>query len=579
MKMTIHKEEFKKLILARNLLICVIIFLIIILFFFILNLINEEKINKGMKIANISIGGLTKIQAEEKLNSTLEEFFKQDFFLKYENLYWESSLKNLGIEINISDTTNEAIKKGHQKNQIFKNAWWQLVSLFGYNAKPKIETNEEKLENFLKQNLSIHQPAINATLFYDENKKEFIPIDSKEGKVVNKTKLKESLIENIINLDIKDIELYLSKDYPEVLINETKQAQKQAREIIENTPIKLFAIENNNQEELALMDKEIILNILKFKPSVERNNSNNKILGIGLSEEKTKDYLSTLAPLINREPINAQLTIENDKVIVFVLSKDGLELEIEKNILNLLRAITNKQKEVELEVKKTKPQITTESIDNLGITSLLANGESNFSGSPSSRIHNIKIGIAKFNGVLIRPNEEFSFNKILGEVGPEQGYKPELVIKRDKTIPEYGGGLCQASTTMFRAAINTGLKITQRYPHAFPVKYYNPQGFDATIYPPFPDLKFINNTPNHILIQTKINEKEYILNFEIYGTNDNRKVEIDGPYQYDIKDDGSMKTRLIQKVYDEDNNIIIDKTFYSFYKSPDLYPVEKNPLE
>jgi len=233
--------------------------------------------------------------------------------------------------------------------------------------------------------------------------------------------------------------------------------------------------------------------------------------------------------------------------------------------------------EILLETEKVKPKISTADIDNLGITSLLAKGVSNFGGSPSNRIHNIKVGAAKFNGFLLKPNEEFSFNKILGEVGPEQGYEPELVILKDRTAPEYGGGLCQVSTTAFRAAVYAGLEITQRYPHAFPVKYYNPQGFDATIYPPYPDLKFINNTSNYVLIQTKIKGTE--LTFEFYGNDDGRKVEIQGPEQYDIQPDGSMKAKLVQKVYDKNNNIIIDKTFYSNYKSPNLYPVQRNPLE
>jgi len=147
--------------------------------------------------------------------------------------------------------------------------------------------------------------------------------------------------------------------------------------------------------------------------------------------------------------------------------------------------------EIELAVVKTQPEVTTENIDNLGITALLGAGESNFYGSPRNRRHNIAVGSARFNGVLIGPNEEFSFNKVLGKVGPQAGYLPELVIKKNKTVPEYGGGLCQVSTTAFRAALNSGLKITERVPHAYPVRYYNPQGTDATIYPPHPDLRFL----------------------------------------------------------------------------------------
>lgn len=121
------------------------------------------------------------------------------------------------------------------------------------------------------------------------------------------------------------------------------------------------------------------------------------------------------------------------------------------------------------------------------------------------------------------------------------------------------------------------MKITERFPHSFPVVYYSPQGFDATIYPPHPDLRFINDTPGHLLIQTKVIENSLI--FDFYGTDDERQVKLIGPIHYDIKPDGSMKAKLTQEVYDADGDLIREKTFYSNYKSPSLYPIERNPLE
>ena len=124
------------------------------------------------------------------------------------------------------------------------------------------------------------------------------------------------------------------------------------------------------------------------------------------------------------------------------------------------------------------------------------------------------------------------------------GYQPELLIKGGQTIPEYGGGLCQLSTTVFRAAILAGLPITERRPHSFPVKYYNPKG----LMPPFirgvTDLKFINDTGKHILLQTRIDGTQLIVEF--YGSNDGRQVAMDGPYQYDQKANGSMKAYFIR---------------------------------
>ena len=206
-----------------------------------------------------------------------------------------------------------------------------------------------------------------------------------------------------------------------------------------------------------------------------------------------------------------------------------------------------------------------------GIETLIGQGKSDFKGSTRSRIHNIKTALTRYDGLLIAPGEEFSFVENLGEVDGEHGYLPELVIKNDKTEPEFGGGICQVSTTAFRAAIYSGLEITARKNHAYPVSYYNPQGMDATIYVPKPDLKFINNTPGYILIQTEIEGTQLTFNF--YGTNDGRKVEVDGPHILERNSDGSMKTAFTQKVLDENGKEIINETFSSFYDSPNKYRI------
>lgn len=562
---------------SHCLLTVLVIFLVIVVFFVILNIANAGKINRGMKIGNIPVGGLDNEKMQEKLASAAQQFLNQDFYLNYKQSKWKVNLKNLGVEIDVPETINLAFKRGHQKNFLI-NSWWQMVSLFGYNLTPLWRLNEEKMELFLRNNLFlIHQPAKDAALVFDKEKNEFIVTPSNPGIIINEKELKNNLSRIMKISKTADIKLSLIDDYPEVLESETEIARQKAEALIKNAPIKLFAEEEKDKKEIDIINQEGILNLIEFKPVPEKNKSSNKILGAELDTQKIENYLISISPLINHEPVDAQLAIKDGRVTTFALSQDGTKLDLENNIDILNNGILNGEKEITLKTTRTKPKITTESIDNLGITALLSQGISNFSGSSASRIHNIKIGAAKFNGVLIKPGEEFSFNTILGDIGPEQGYEPGLVIKKDKMVAEYGGGLCQVSTTTFRAAVLAGLEIIERYPHAFPVKYYNPQGFDATIYPPSPDLKFINNTSADILIQTKVVGYELI--FEFYGTEDERRVEIDGPYQYDIKEDGSMKAKFTQKVYDKNSNLIINKTFYSVYKSPSLFPEEKNPLQ
>jgi vancomycin resistance protein YoaR len=301
-------------------------------------------------------------------------------------------------------------------------------------------------------------------------------------------------------------------------------------------------------------------------------NHTKKISLVSLSEDSLKDYLETLAIKVNKDPEEAKFKLENGKVSVFSLGEEGVVLDEEKSfeiILSYLKSNDNPDT-LELAYGKISPNVSSETIDNMGVDTLIGQGKSNFRGSPKNRIYNIKVATERFNGILIKPDEEFSFVGILGEVDGEHGYLPELVIKKDKTEPEFGGGICQVSTTAFRAALNAGLEITARRNHAYPVQYYSPQGMDATVYVPRPDLRFKNNTPGHILIQPKIEGTE--LTFDFYGTQDGRKVNIIGPKIIERGADGAMKTILTQEVYDKDGNIIIKDVFNSNYDSPNKYP-------
>jgi len=308
-----------------------------------------------------------------------------------------------------------------------------------------------------------------------------------------------------------------------------------------------------------------------FEPYI-RSYTNKK--DIRISPEKVEEYLISIAPLINIPPVNAKFILVDGKAEEFTPSEYGQNLDIDVSKKLIIEAIINGKKEVILPVNMIEPSITLDRVNELGITTLIGRGESDFRGSPPSRAHNIKVGSARYNGTILKPGEEFSFNSLLGEVGEQNGYQPELVIKGGKLIYEYGGGLCQVSTTLFRAAIMAGLPILERKPHSFPVRYYDPQGFDATIYPGVVDLKFKNDMSGHILIQSRIEGTKLI--FDIYGPDNGRKVVLDGPFQHDQKTNGSMKAHFIRKTYQRELLVKEDR-FDSNYGAP--APLERNPLE
>jgi len=290
--------------------------------------------------------------------------------------------------------------------------------------------------------------------------------------------------------------------------------------------------------------------------------------------DRLSDYLLTLKIQTGTPAKDVRFVVANGEVEIVAPSRPGKELDVQASDDLVRQSLLAGVSEVSLPIVPVQPSITEKTIADLKITDKLGGGESNFFGSSASRIQNISVSSALYNGLLIPAGGIFSFNEILGEVDAEHGYAPEKVINDQKIQYEYGGGICQVSTTMFRAAITAGLPIVERKPHAFPVQYYNPQGFDATIYPGSTDLRFKNDTPSYILVQTRISGKT--LYFDFYGTSDGRNVTIDGPHQYDIQEDGAMKAHFVRTI-NFANGASKSQTFYSNYKSPSLYPTEPNP--
>jgi vancomycin resistance protein YoaR len=179
-----------------------------------------------------------------------------------------------------------------------------------------------------------------------------------------------------------------------------------------------------------------------------------------------------------------------------------------------------------------KPAITTENVNSLGIRELISEGTSLFYHSIENRIFNLSLAASRLNGILIAPGEVFSFNKALGDISSFTGYKQAYVIENGRTVLGDGGGVCQVSTTLFRAALRAGLPITERHTHAYRVGYYEEDagpGIDAAIYSPTVDLRFKNDTDGHILIQSYADSVNMRLTFQLYGTKDGREVVINEP--------------------------------------------------
>ncbi len=283
------------------------------------------------------------------------------------------------------------------------------------------------------------------------------------------------------------------------------------------------------------------------------------------------DYLNrTVSPKINDVGEQSRFVTVNSAVQLVGSGRKGKIVDGVKTSLAIRAALVAGKNTSTVSMKEYRPTLfSAEDFKKLTFPDKLAQGESSFAGSPKNRIHNIQVATKRYHGLVLMPGEEFSFNQYLGEVNAANGYLPELVIKENVTTPEFGGGICQVSTTAFRAALQAGLQITTRRNHSYPVAYYGTPGYDATVYPPNTDFRFKNDTPSPVHLRTTIAGTRVI--FEVWGKSDGRVVKVNGPFVTEKKPDGSL-TAAVAQIVTKSGKSIREQNFVSKYQSPDKFP-------
>ena len=170
--------------------------------------------------------------------------------------------------------------------------------------------------------------------------------------------------------------------------------------------------------------------------------------------------------------------------------------------------------DVSVALTVTEPTVSTESLKELLFRDVLGEASSSVSGS-SNRKSNVKLSASVCDGIILLPGEVFSYNNTTGSRTADKGYLPAPSYVGGKSTDEVGGGICQTSSTIYYAALNSNLKIVERHNHMFAVGYV-PDGMDATVWYGASDFRFENDTDYPIKIVTEY--KNSRLTVQIYGT-------------------------------------------------------------
>ncbi|OGY09373.1 MAG: hypothetical protein A2700_01820 [Candidatus Blackburnbacteria bacterium RIFCSPHIGHO2_01_FULL_44_64] len=470
----------------------------------------------NVQVAGISLGGKTQVQALE----LLKKVEGPKVTLISENPKVEIPLEKLKIHYDTEKTIQEAFTVGRTGNLKTKSLQ-KLKALSEKINIPLSFTTEGDIGRYIAQaEESINIPPTEPTISVENN--EAIVNKGKDGAETDKELLIKSINKNIAFVKSEPIVIPIKITKAELSDQEAELIRERAQKLIKKAIKVTFeyqALSYNTNDLIALLAPE------------------------GFKEERVGVVVADIAKSVNRPPQDARLVFEEGKVREFTPGKDGVET-IQNELKTAFKAgienliVTDEQSQkIEVPAKRTKPQVATGDVNTLGIKELIGRGTSRFAGSIASRIHNIELAASRINGLLIKPGENFSFNDALGDVSAYTGYQQAYVIQGGKTVLGDGGGVCQVSSTLFRAGLNAGLPLLERRAHSYRVGYYEQDskpGLDATVYSGTADLKIKNDTLGHILIQSIFNRKTATLVFELYGTSDGRVATITTPRIWDV---------------------------------------------
>lgn len=496
---------------------------------------NPGEISRGVSLSGLNVGGLSESQAKSKLNSRLDEI-RLIYQVEGRKLEIGRKSEHDGAALLTFDAetaVKDALAVGKQGGR------WQLyidrlvMAFNGKNIPVPFTLNEPGLMSLMESELASKLPKAEDArldLSVDEltGRIDAVAVPETVGKTLTVSDAMNETGHRLSELSGGVINLKTIDDVPEVKLDDVKPFASEAAAVAGRAPLTLRAKGN-----FWTVSRSLAASWIKVK-----KRDDGAGFRLGLDDEAVSKYLNSRSEVLFVKPVDAIFEIDekSGRVTRIVPSINGEGLDVEGSVAIMEESLFDPShgKYVDLALKAVEPDIPTEKSNPWGVKEIIGEGSSYFAGSPANRRHNISVGVATLSGLVIPPDSVFSTMGSLGEIDGAAGYRQELVIKDNKTIPEYGGGLCQIGSTVFRAALASGLPVTERRNHSYRVSYYEYDGKgryigpgkDATIYDPAPDMKFLNDTGHHIVMMTRIQGNS--LYFTLWGVNDGRTAE-EGP--------------------------------------------------
>lgn len=510
----------------------------------------KDKVYPGVYVGAYHLGGLKRDQVQKLVESYNDRLSREGVDLTVKKIDGQTASAKLTVlsgegEEDLFRLDSAAL--GRDAMSAWRQGkWWQQAwrpIYYRFYAPMRLEVpvlySDYLLRDGLKSALmpfenGAHNASVRLKKFGDLS---FEVVPEKSGGIFVYEKISPTIVEKLSVLETKPIEITQDKFQPTIFSQDVEKILPGVKDLFSYGELNLNYVSPQSQ---ILHSWAITARNIAEWMDVSIDEKNNLIFI--LNEAQIKKYLDVLRYEIEIPPQDAKFAVSADgKVSEFQASKSGIKLNPNKSYEDINNAFKERNfhpasaiKTVSITMDSLEPATKIADSNDLGIAEIIGSGYSTFFDSHSKRIKNIANAVKRLNGTIIEPGEVFSANKYAGPYTIENGFVPEAVIKGKEIKDEVGGGMCQIGTTLFRMAMNSGMDITERHNHSLVVSYYadpvnrNP-GTDAALYEPSLDLKFLNDTGSHLLLETEIDYEKQQLVFTLWGKADGRKGWFDHP--------------------------------------------------
>ncbi|GAB4501023.1 MAG: VanW family protein [Anaerolineales bacterium] len=486
------------------------------------------RIFPGVSVAGVSLTGMRPDEAAITLSNRLSYPYSGKIVLRDGERRWVTTPAQAGLTLDSEASAQAAFRYGRSANLFASLAEQFNAANRGVNLAPVSIFDQRIAQNYLqKLAAEIDQPVREASLTVGPQ----LEVSAAPGQAGRTLNVDASLV--MLGAQFQafrdgEVPLVVVEEAPSLL--DIQPQVEQARALLA-APFALN-LPGAQQDDPGpwLISPQELAPLLRVT-----NSAGGPRLEVDAQQMEAR--LREISQAVNRARENARFTFDDASGQLQILqpAKEGRELNRAATLEAINQAIGQGQNAADLQLSITQPEVgDNASGAELGITQNVSTYTSYFRGSSAARMNNIQTAAARFHGLLVAPGETFSMGQALGDVSLDSGFSEALIIYGGRTIKGVGGGVCQVSTTLFRAVFFGGFPVVERYAHAYRVSYYeqnangidpNLAGLDATVYFPLVDFKFTNDTPYWMLMETYFDARNQSLTWKLYSTSDGRSVQ------------------------------------------------------